>query len=167
MIQNIKIWLISLITFFVLFILLPSNEFTDLYKGHQAEKWPTVNGVVTASTDQVVRYYRGPSIDFAYSYEINSQVYSGKRYRFHSQSVISQEDINQIIEEHPAGSQITVHYSPENPIESVIVPGFIFSELISALCLSFPIVIFMVLFFVSFIIWARSVIKKTTGKLDI
>ena len=57
-----------------------------------------------------------------YAYEAGGATHEGKRYAFgEMKSSDGQARARQLVRQHPAGSEITVYYDPENPGDSVIV----------------------------------------------
>jgi hypothetical protein len=94
---------------------------------YQTESFPSVkgeilSGTVTQWTGSKGSIHYRPS--FSYRYEVNGQVYEGKRYRYDGHpSFYDEVEANQVVAAHPKGSEIDVYYDPNNSINAVLSRG--------------------------------------------
>ncbi len=107
---------------------------TAVYRQLMAINYPTVEGVVTASKVVVVPGHRrsttAPKI--TYSYQVGNKKYAGDRFRY-GQGSTSDGNARQIVDEFPIGRRVTVHYSPDDPSDSVLHTGIDGSDLFIAM----------------------------------
>ena len=86
-------------------------------------KWPTTNGTVVSA--RVVRP-SGKSTKYiaeiGYSYRVDGKDYRSKNFKATSARGTS-EWAKKLVDQHPAGSTVTVHYNPSKPEDAVIEPG--------------------------------------------
>jgi hypothetical protein len=110
----------------------------ELWRQHQAESFPHVQGLVRTSETTTTRGSKGrinyhPYI--AYRYSVDGTNYAGCRYRYDA-CPNDQESVNEIVAAHPAGSPVDVYYNPQDPLDAVlsttvvaqdVAPPFIFT----------------------------------------
>ncbi len=117
----------TVIAVFVFFISLLLAWFifgaVGFFKAVASHHWPTTNGTVVSA--QVIRP-SGKSTKYiaeiGYTYQIGGKEYSSKNYKATSARGTSGW-AKQVVDQHPVGSVVTVHYNPDKPEEAVIEPG--------------------------------------------
>jgi hypothetical protein len=87
-----------------------------------ARNWPTTQGMVTMSALERRRSSnnRG-SVNYPvvyYTYEGGGQRYEGNRIAPGME--VGGTGASKVIERYPAGSQVTVHYNPQNPSDAIL-----------------------------------------------
>jgi hypothetical protein len=86
-------------------------------------KWPTTDGTVVSA--QVVRP-TGKSTKYiaeiGYSYQVGGKEYVSKKFKATSARGTSGW-AKQVVEQHPVGSMVSVHYNPNKPQDAVLEPG--------------------------------------------
>lgn len=98
-----------------------------------SESWPTVQGSVTESqleshTDDGSTTY---SVHVIYEYTVQGQQLDSDRVWFGGDySTSDRSGMQKIVRDYPIGKQVTVYYSPDDPTESVLLPGAYFSTYI-------------------------------------
>ena len=104
---------------------------SGVYRQLAALGYPTTDGVVTDS--RVVtshgshgRTTTAPKI--TYAYQVANKKYTSDRYRYR-QSSSSDGNAAQVVAQHPVGRQVTVHYSPNDPADAVLLAGLDGSDL--------------------------------------
>ena|GEM_PF-1565861 len=99
----------------VVFGLIPGIVIIPMfYRGITSRSWPSTIGQVIQS-----EYDYGEGEDkFCYTYTIKEQSYKSKR----ESTCIA--FWNNMVEEYPKGSIVTVYYNPDDPGDAVLVPGF-------------------------------------------
>lgn len=82
-------------------------------------------GMVTASRVESSSSSDGTTYgaQVEYDYEINGQSYQGDRYSYFSFSTSSRDHAQDIVDRYPVGREITVHYDPDEPEDSVLETG--------------------------------------------
>jgi len=112
----------------------------QLVKGSRSKNWPTAPGVVTDAQvtmhydDEGTRMYK-PVV--AYRYDVDGLAYDGDRRTFGNYSSNNRGRAEKIVAQYRPGSQIQVHYKPDDPGESVLEPG---TSWVLAIFLLFPVV---------------------------
>lgn len=98
------------------------HEYYSAYEASASKHWPTVEGRVIKS--QWIEH-KGKGcpywINFSYSYNVGHRSLIGDNFRFGGECSFS--DVSYITSNYPVGSEVIVHYDPENPGTSVIIPG--------------------------------------------
>jgi len=99
----------------------------NLYKKAKAsETWPTVDGVVFSSE---VSSYKDSKKNTRYSANVNySYMIENKEYTSNdiSMSEVTSSNVSsaeKICKQYPEGTKVKVFYNPENPDESLLIPG--------------------------------------------
>lgn len=97
--------------------------------GRRSRRWPTTSGVVTSTDvsrsgggdDSEVTYVP----ELRYEYEVEQASYVGSRYGFGKQQTFDRRSAahSWIGEHYPEDAEVTVHYDPDRPDRSVLVPG--------------------------------------------
>ncbi len=92
-------------------------------------KYPLTTGQVTHSEVGSFTTYGGRTgghihyfPDIRYRYEINGQVYEGRRFCYARE--YGEEFSRQVATDHPVGSQVQVSYNPKNLQDALLSPGF-------------------------------------------
>ena len=93
-----------------------------------SRSWPTTRGVVEQSRVETIRSRRAdrsktyrPRV--RYAYEVDGRSYSAERISFGDSAIGLRGPAARIADRYPGGSRVTVHYSPEQPAEAVLVTG--------------------------------------------
>ena len=89
----------------------------------QARYWPTVTGVVVASSVYgVPGTGRGAHPDIHYQFSVNGQVYVGEKLTFGGDHSFYGRDPKPFVAQYPVGADIKVYFDPQNPQNSVLFP---------------------------------------------
>ncbi len=92
------------------------------YEASASRRWPTVEGRVIKSEWIQHRGKGCPyTINFSYGYKVGLQPLIGNTFRFGGECYYA--EVSYITSNYPVGSEVVVHYDPNNPGNSVIVPG--------------------------------------------
>jgi hypothetical protein len=90
-------------------------------EANQSESWPTVKGVIVASSmnidrpeDEIVRY----EAHIAYDYVVNAKAFYGSE-----NHAMAEADANILLGEFPKGMEVDVYYHPDDPGKAVLKPG--------------------------------------------
>lgn len=85
--------------------------------------WPTIDGIVIKSVP-LTGGGKGcrNGLRFQYTYRIAQNQHVGTTYQF---GRMCSADVKQIAAANPVGKHLPVHYRPDHPLESVIVPGLV------------------------------------------
>jgi hypothetical protein len=99
---------------------------TDLVRGRQSRKWPSVPAEIIESTVSYRSAGRGggrfvPVVE--YRYVVDGVPYVGKRVQFTRLETIARADAERMTEEFHPETSVLVRVSPSNPRISVIQPG--------------------------------------------
>ena len=99
---------------------------SDLVRGRQSRKWPTVPAEIIESTVTYRPGGRGggrfvPVVE--YRYAVDGVSYVGSRVQFTRLETISRPDAERLAAEYHPQTSVLVHVSPSNPRVSVIQPG--------------------------------------------
>ena len=96
-----------------------------LYESYSNSRWPTTRGQVVNSGVSVLPDSAEPSFRFmlTYCYEVGAKKYRSDRYALIPVESSYRAIIEQLVDRHPVGSEITVHYSPLFPSSSLIQQG--------------------------------------------
>jgi len=134
---KVLFWTGSVLAAFGTIIL--AGTISSHFRADATWKWPTVKGKVTVSemvTRQESREYQQCGrtrkyrklvtvyeAEVRYAYSVHGKEYEGDRITFFEgttdHSDLAQEDLDR----YPAGAEVTVHYKPDDPAESVLEPG--------------------------------------------
>jgi hypothetical protein len=103
-----------------------------LYRGTDSKKWSTTSGTIQAASmaeytvaeseySRCTYYY--PEV--RYSYVVGDQACSGNRVAMDVKSIwhADRQKAEQLMAQYAAGRAVTVHFKPEKPEDSVLVPG--------------------------------------------
>jgi len=101
------------------------HAMTGYRKALASSSWPSVNGILTDVRLWGLRRIDGEMKDVEkliveYDYEVSGQKYTGRSPTFYT--LVYPETL-EFAQRHPAGSNIKVHYNPEDPSESVLITG--------------------------------------------
>jgi len=84
-------------------------------------RWPSVRGEVFGSyVDQGWKTLKKPVI--FYTYEVSGKEYTSTSISFHGGDM-RREGAQTLVDEHPAGTEVRVHYDPKCPDRAVLHPG--------------------------------------------
>jgi len=105
----------------------------------QSKNWAKQTATVTTSAfDRQSNIY---SPKLIYKYTVKNREYMNDTYTYLGTSTISKLQSIKIAQQHPEGSEINIFVNPDNPEQSVVIPGVHWAQYFSLLLL--------VLFFVS------------------
>ncbi len=93
--------------------------------------YPTTDGIVTESKAVSSRGGHGRATTapkITYSYQVANKKYTSDRYRYRQFSS-SDGNAARVVAQHPVGRQVTVHYSPDDPADAVLLTGLEGSDL--------------------------------------
>ncbi|NDY95428.1 DUF3592 domain-containing protein [Wenzhouxiangella limi] len=98
-----------------------------LLAGQQSHDWPTVTGEVVDATVTALAGTQvglGWRVQISYDYEVDDRSFTGSRLRFSRRlGGRTRDQAEQAVVSYVPGGPIEVHYDPEQPARSVIVPG--------------------------------------------
>ena len=96
----------------------------SLFQQIQALSYSTTPGSITHSEVETVRGNRSRTYrpNIQYKYSVDGKEYLGERYRY-GQFSSGSDWAQQIIDSHPVGSQVEVHFAPFDPSEAVLAVG--------------------------------------------
>ncbi|MFP4276087.1 MAG: DUF3592 domain-containing protein [Wenzhouxiangella sp.] len=98
-----------------------------LLAGRDSSSWPTTMGTVTEATARPLAGVQvGPAwrVRLAYAYQVDGSSFTGDRLRFSRRlGGRTRAQAEQALVSYVPGGPIEVHYDPEDPSRSVIVPG--------------------------------------------
>lgn len=161
MIMVALVFIVGGIFFFCILLYIPLN---NVYK---SASWESVPAVVTASKlaekDARINEKASYTIKIEYRYEYNGKNCTGDQYDFFRSRnrylSFGELEMQDIVDDHPAGKKITCLVNPENPAESVISRELYYPALAFG-------IIPLVLFFVGMATVINLIIdfKKGSGK---
>ncbi len=117
-----------------------------IFQAATSKQWPFVSGELESSDLREV-VYRGREYDgrldqasawvvnFSYSYTVAGKAYKGKRVTFSDGINKTMHALRKLQDKYQGKSQIQVYYNPQNPHQSLLVPGlsiFNFTPLITS-----------------------------------
>lgn len=96
-----------------------------LFRSNASKSWPTTQGTVVSSG---VRVPKSSSKSLytpvvRYEYHVDGHKHTSARVSFGDASTSHSSDAQKVVARYPAGSSITVHYSPKDPASSVLEAG--------------------------------------------
>ncbi len=99
-----------------------------LLRARASAGWPHVEGEVVSSS---VETHRGSGrnssttyhAEVHYTYEVNGRTYDGNRVAYGDYGSSSPSHARRIVNRYPAGTEVTVHYRPDDPEQCVLEPG--------------------------------------------
>lgn len=98
----------------------------------KSASWPSTAGVLLkkGTREHISRDIQTDRVgwssihaDVEYSYEVNGVEYISKRATFSDMVVKPMSALNALLEEYLASDRVTVYYNPQNPKDSVLLPG--------------------------------------------
>lgn len=97
-----------------------------MFTANTSKNWQTIEGKIISSTVDSKRGRKGGMTYHAevlYEYTVNGQTQSSHDIAFGSYGSSDPSHARSIVNKYPAGSQVTVHYSPSNPAKAVLEVG--------------------------------------------
>lgn len=110
--------------FILIGLIVPYFSFIKpLWRQVDARRWTPLEAVVLKS---MVKSHPGDdsttySVYIAYRYTLDGRAYEGDRYRFTGGSSSGYQAKAAVVQQHPAGSPLTVYVDPADPTESVVL----------------------------------------------
>lgn len=92
----------------------------------RSQKWPTTEGVVTASKVAEmprIRYVPPYQARVSYRYSVGKRRYISTALNFDGGGYFSRSEAQRVVDRYPVGKQITVYYNPGDPTVAVLEPG--------------------------------------------
>jgi len=115
----------SPLVFFVIAIIPLSVSLPKLISGMSSTSWPTtqgevLNSVVDSKGDRIYK------VIVTYDYEIYGQKFSGDTLSYDSRvdTFRGRQNAQPAAQKYEKGKTVTVHYKPEHPEKSTLVPGY-------------------------------------------
>jgi hypothetical protein len=101
----------------------------DIFRQLKSRDYPHVMGVITKN-ETICHDYDNYEVKIAYSYQVDSQNYTGDRYIYNAALFGKTTDGSQWKAEEleralPVGKQVPIYYDPTNPADSVIKTGIL------------------------------------------
>ena len=115
-----------------------------LDKAKASEQWPTTEGEVIES--ELERHRSNQSTTYSalvvYKYAVDGGEFESDRIWFGGDySTSDRSEMSAVVKDFPVGKAVTVYISPDDPAESVLMPGaFISSYLLYSISLAFAII---------------------------
>ena len=115
-----------------------------LDKAKASEQWPTTEGQIIES--ELERHRGSQSTTYSalvvYTYAVDGGEFESDRIWFGGDySTSDRSEMSAVVKEFPVGKAVTVYVSPDDPAESVLMPGaFISSYLLYAISLAFAVI---------------------------
>ncbi len=98
----------------------------DTYEGNASQNWPTIQGrIVSFLVKEELGHNIVPSysVNVTYRYAVDGKLESSDRMTVGGNEAGDRSEAQSIVSEYPAGSDVTVHYSPTEPSRSVLKAG--------------------------------------------
>jgi hypothetical protein len=98
----------------------------SLFEANASKSWPTVPGkIISSSVDSKSGDKGGTTYhaEVLYEYRAGGQTQSSHDVAFGAYGSSDPSHARSIVNKYPAGSDITVHYSPSNPSKAVLETG--------------------------------------------
>jgi hypothetical protein len=98
----------------------------SLFIANASKSWPTVQGKVISSSVDSKRSDKGGTTYHAevfYEYKVGGQIQSSNDVAVGGYGSSNPSHARRIVNKYPAGSTITVYYSPSNPSKAVLEAG--------------------------------------------
>lgn len=87
-------------------------------------RWPTASGIISRSEVVASRgTYTSWRVELEYDFSVNGRTYFGKLISFKAKVFSNPKAAQRFIGNYPIGKQVNVHYLPNDPRHSVLVPG--------------------------------------------
>lgn len=116
--------------------------YDELTQGWQSSDWPTTNGRVDTWVPQseIVSRKRGEAIFryfplISYRYTVDGKEYTGSRFHFSPSMSSELAEVEKWLHAARRAEEVTVHFNPDDPAVSVIVPGVSVSRYIFCITL--------------------------------
>jgi len=112
--------------FFVVGFAMLYSGLRSLYRGRQANSWPTVEGRIIDSTleqksgDESTTY----SVKVRYAYSVAGGGFEGDQIAFGYTGSSNFQEHRALSDKLQTGSRVMVHYDPEQPTRAVLATGF-------------------------------------------
>lgn len=108
----------------------------NLDQGRASRSWPTVSATIESSSVRSYstertgqpRYRYSPRVRF--SYEVDGVSYAGDRVSFRDDHYGKRASALEIARRYRPGSEVTIHYSPDDPSQAVLEPDYDWSTYI-------------------------------------
>lgn len=122
--MNITYFLVAL-GFLLFCIYMLRHALINHRSAKASNDWPSVTGALTELQLWGKRRINGDMVDsenlsVQYQYEVNGKKFAGRRVAFYT---LHYPETVDFAKHYPQGSRVSVFYNPQNPAESVIVPG--------------------------------------------
>lgn len=98
----------------------------DLWRGYASSSWPATQGVITQAEIVEAEDSEGDPVYQAaitYRYDVGGRLYSGSAITAMDESTSLRVFADKALARYPAGSEVTVHYQPDDPATAVLEPG--------------------------------------------
>lgn len=104
-----------------------------LDRARQSDHWPVTEGDII--TSRVIREYSGNDAKFSaevlYRYTVNEQVMEGDQIWIGgAYSTSDRKEFQRVVNDFSVGEKVQVHYNPDDPVDSVLIPGVFTSSYI-------------------------------------
>jgi len=88
-------------------------------------EWPTCEGNIIESRGEEGRHAKGHGFlpVVVYEYRVNDTEFVSRRIRPYVDNLVAQEQFEQLLQRYPPGGRVSVHYHPEQPEISCLLPG--------------------------------------------
>lgn len=103
---------------------------SNILKARASVNWPQVNGRIISSEIKSHHHSNGSSNgptywceEISYSYIVNRSEMDGNRISFDNYESVNPSQAQEIVGRYPVGKEVKVHYSPNDPAESLLEPG--------------------------------------------
>lgn len=104
------------------FLFVGCITFHNFWLSSQAKHWPSIEGVVTASSVYgTPGKGRGAHPEIHYQFQLNGQSYAGDKLDFGGDNNYGKNP-QPFVAQYPAGKLIKIYYDPDNPENSVLFP---------------------------------------------
>ncbi|MCJ8332138.1 MAG: DUF3592 domain-containing protein [Lentisphaeria bacterium] len=95
-------------------------------KANQTKTWPIVEGVVSFASIKTTRDdddFLRHEAEVTYDYELNGKLFTNRRIHAGSSDYSKKEDAQAVIDDYSVKSKVQIYYNPDNPRDSVLIPG--------------------------------------------
>ena len=119
------IFIIVPLVFIAVGLLVAISGFKTIGKAKESINWPTSNGIIVSSEMGQHRDDDGTtySADIVYEYIVAEETISGGQIKFGTVNTSKPGDARRWLNQYPKGQEVTVYFDPEDPYESVLMPG--------------------------------------------
>ncbi|MDB4474167.1 DUF3592 domain-containing protein [Opitutaceae bacterium] len=104
-----------------------------VWLGYQSSNWPQTPGIVrsigveesykTEKSGSGSHRYKVYEAQLTYDYQVAGRSYTGDRISFGHGPTRQRHPVQSVVDGLPIGSGVTVYYQPDNPSQSVLLPG--------------------------------------------